>query len=71
MATFLCRMAKGAPTSEVIVFSDVDAGAYCAGPVQWAYEQKITGGTSAVTFSPDDPCTRAQMVTFLYRYFVK
>ena len=70
MATFLCRMAKGAPTSEALVFSDVDAGAYYAGPVQWAYEQKITGGTSATTFSPDDPCTRAQMVTFLYRYFV-
>ncbi|MBP3684989.1 MAG: S-layer homology domain-containing protein [Oscillospiraceae bacterium] len=31
----------------------------------------MTGGTSATTFSPDDPCTRAQMVTFPYRYFVK
>ena len=71
MATFLCCMAKGTPTSEVVVFSDVDAGVYYAEPVQWAYEQKITGGTSATTFSPDANCTRAQMVTFLYRYFVK
>lgn len=71
MATFLCRMANGIPTSEVLVFSDVSADAYYASPVQWAYEQKITGGTSTTTFSPDYSCTRAQMVTFLYRYFVK
>ena len=35
-------------------------------PVLWAVEQGITGGTSATTFSPDAPCTRAQVVTFLY-----
>ena len=70
MATFLCRMAGGVPASDTSVFSDVRADAYYAKPVQWAYEQKITGGTSATTFSPDANCTRAQMVTFLYRYFV-
>ena len=70
MVTFLCRMADGKPVSENGIFSDISADKYYAKAVQWAYEQKITSGTSATTFSPDDPCTRAQMVTFLYRYFV-
>ena len=34
----------------------------------WAVEREITNGTSAVTFSPNDECTRGQVVTFLYRY---
>ena len=71
MATFLCRVADGKPVSDTVIFADVKADKYYAKAVQWAYEQKITVGTSATTFSPDDPCTRAQMVTFLYRYFVK
>lgn len=71
MATFLCRMADGKPVSSTNIFSDVSATAYYAKPVQWAYEQKITGGTSATTFSPNANCTRAQMVTFLYRYFAE
>ena len=71
MATFLCRVAEGKPVSDTVIFADVKADKYYAKSVQWAYEQKITVGTSATTFSPDDPCTRAQMVTFLYRYFVK
>ena len=71
MATFLCRVAEGKPVSDTVVFADIKADKYYAKSVQWAYEQKITVGTSATTFSPDDPCTRAQMVTFLYRYFVK
>ena len=33
----------------------------------WAVEEKVTNGTSATTFSPDADCTRAQIVTFLYR----
>ena len=57
--------------SNVNQFADVTADKYYATAVQWAYEQKITAGTSAATFSPNNPCTRAQMVTFLYRYFVK
>ena len=69
MAAFLCRMAGGEPVSDTVVFGDVRADAYYAKAVQWAYEQKITGGTTATTFSPDSHCTRAQMVTFLYRYF--
>ena len=71
MATFLCRVADGEPVSDTVIFDDIKADKYYAKAVQWAYEQKITVGTSATTFSPDDPCTRAQMVTFLYRYFVK
>ena len=70
-ATFLCRMADGTAVSDTITFSDVKVDAFYAEAVQWAYEEKITSGTSATTFSPNDPCTRAQMVTFLYRYFVK
>ena len=48
-------------------FMDVKKGAYYYDAVLWAVEQKITSGTSATTFSPDASCTRAQMVTFLWR----
>ena len=48
-------------------FVDVKKGAYYYDAVLWAVEQKITSGTSATTFSPDASCTRAQMVTFLWR----
>ena len=49
------------------LFRDVPANAYYRDAVQWAVEQKITGGTSADTFSPETPCTRGQIVTFLWR----
>ena len=48
-------------------FTDVPADAYYASAVSWAVEQGITGGTGANTFSPDEACTRAQVITFLYR----
>ena len=48
-------------------FVDVPASAYYADAVKWAVEQGITTGTSATTFSPEASCTRAQMVTFLWR----
>ena len=48
-------------------FTDVPANAYYADAVQWAVDQQITKGTTATTFSPKDSCTRAQMVTFLWR----
>ena len=72
MATFLWREA-GSPAvnGDVNPFADVADGAYYEIAVQWAYEQGITAGTSATTFSPDDPCTRAQMVTFLYRHLAE
>ena len=64
-------MAGGKPVSNTIAFTDVKADAYYAESVQWAVENGITNGTGDNKFSPDATCTRAQMVTFLYRYFVK
>ena len=52
---------------ETPVFADVPANAYYADAVAWAVEQGVTTGTSTNTFSPDLSCTRAQMVTFLWR----
>ena len=49
------------------MFSDVQPGAYYHDAVKWAVAEKITKGTSSTTFSPDSSCTRAQMVTFLWR----
>ena len=48
-------------------FVDVPEGEWFTDAVQWAVSKQITNGTSAATFSPDDTCTRAQMVTFLWR----
>lgn len=48
-------------------FSDVKADAYYADAVKWAVDKGITTGTSATTFSPSDTCTRAQILTFLWR----
>ena len=48
-------------------FLDVAADAWYAAPVQWAVDKGITAGTSATTFSPDNTCTRAQILTFLWR----
>ena len=48
-------------------FTDVPAGSYYETAVIWAVDKGITGGTSATTFSPDATCTRAQIVTFLWR----
>ena len=48
-------------------FSDVKSSAYYAKPVEWAVSKGITGGTTATTFSPDNTCTRAHIITFLWR----
>ena len=48
-------------------FSDVPQGIYYEDPVDWAVENDITSGTSGTEFSPDETCTRAQAVTFLWR----
>ena len=48
------------------LLTDVSENDWYYKAVLWAVEQGITGGTSATTFSPDAPCTRAQVVTFLY-----
>ena len=52
---------------DVPAFADVPADAYYADAVAWAVKEGITSGTSATTFTPDASCTRAQMVTFLWR----
>lgn len=48
-------------------FTDVKSGAYYEEAVKWAVEKKITGGTTATTFSPNNTCTVAQILTFLWR----
>ena len=48
-------------------FKDVAKGSYYYEPVNWAVNNKITTGASTDTFAPGEPCTRAQMVTFLWR----
>ncbi len=69
--TFLWR-AAGKPTATIAnPYTDVVKGAYNYDAVLWAAEKGITQGTSATTFSPDTPCTRAQIVTFLYKYMGK
>ena len=52
-----------------VAFTDVDRDDFFWYPVKWAVEEDITTGTSATTFSPMLTCTRAQVVTFLYRFF--
>ena len=64
--TFLWR-ANGSPAVSGSNFGDVAADAYYASAVAWAVSEGVTSGTSATTFSPDAACTRAQIVTFLFR----
>ena len=66
--TFLWR-AAGSPVakSSAMPFTDVPVGSYYYDAVLWAVENGITKGTSDTTFSPDATCTRAQIVTFLWR----
>lgn len=68
--TFLFRASKasadGAPA-----FSDVAADAYYAEAVKWATDNGITNGTTDTTFSPGSSCTRAQIVTFLWRLYAE
>ena len=64
--TFLAR-AQNAKATGKTAFSDVPADSYFADAVAWAQANGVTTGTSETTFSPDNDCTRAQIVTFLYR----
>ena len=68
IVTFLWRF-KDQPKAETTEnpFKDVPAGEYYTDAVMWAVEKGVTKGTSADKFSPDSTCTRAQIVTFLYR----
>lgn len=55
------------PVSTVGGFCDVQEGDYYAQPILWAVENGITTGTSETTFSPNEVCTKAQILTFLWR----
>lgn len=67
VVTFLWR-AEGEPGASMSgVFTDVPAGAYYAEAVAWAVDMGITEGVSSSSFAPNAACTRAQIVTFLYR----
>ena len=69
MVTFLWR-ASGSPepAGDASKFTDVAAGSYYEKAVAWAIENGITKGVSETEFAPNDTVTRAQTVTFLYRY---
>ena len=68
VVTFLCRALNGSG-SGTNPFGDVSGGAYYYDAVLWAVANGVTTGTTASTFSPAETCTRAQIVTFLYRAY--
>ena len=66
--TFLHRVLKGTASGSAN-FTDVKSDAFYADAVNWAVASDVTNGTSATTFSPNADCTRAEIVTFLYRAY--
>ena len=69
--TFQWRANASPAAASASSFTDVAASAYYASAVNWAVENNVTNGTSTATFSPNADCTRAQIVTFLYRAMAK
>ena len=67
IVTFLWRSEKSPAAGTANLFADVKSTAYYADAVLWAVKEDITKGTTNTTFSPDADCTRAQIVTFLWR----
>ena len=67
IVTFLWRSEKSPAAGTANPFADVKSTAYYAGAVLWAVREDITKGTTSTTFSPDADCSRAQIVTFLWR----
>ena len=67
IVAFLWRSEKSPAAGTANPFADVKSTAYYAGAVLWAVREDITKGTTNTTFSPDADCTRAQIVTFLWR----
>ena len=68
IVSFLWKFA-GKPASDAeMPFTDVEEGSWYAEAVAWAVEKGITSGLTETTFGPSEPCNRAQIVTFLYRY---
>ena len=66
--TFLYRALKGTASGSTN-FTDVASDAFYADAINWAVANNVTNGTSATTFSPNSDCTRAEIVTFLYRAY--
>ena len=71
IVTFLWRSEKSPAAGTANPFADVKSTAYYADAVLWAVKENITKGTTNTTFSPNADCTRAQIVTFLYRFTVE
>ncbi len=67
IVTFLWRSEKSPAAGTVNPFTDVKPGTYYADAVLWAVKEDVTKGTTTTTFSPNDNCTRAQIVTFIWR----
>ena len=67
IVAFLWRSEKSLAVGTANPFADVKSTAYYADAVLWAVKENITKGTTSTTFSPDADCTRAQIVTFLWR----
>mgnify|MGYP000113823275 CR=1 FL=1 len=67
IVAFLWRSEKSPAAGTANPFADVKSDAYYADAVLWAVKENITKGTTSTTFSPDADCTRAQIVTFLWR----
>ena len=67
IVTFLWRSQKSPSADSANPFADVASSAYYADAVLWAVKEDVTKGTSATKFSPDANCTRAQIVTFIWR----
>ena len=67
MVTFLYRFAGGAAADVALPFDDVSRDSYYYDAVAWAFDNELTTGTKAKTFSPAADCSRAQAVTFLHR----
>ena len=66
--TFLYRALKGTASGSAN-FTDVKSDAFYADAINWAVANNVTNGTSNTTFSPNADCTRAEIVTFLYRAY--
>ena len=67
IVTLLWRMSGEPKAKEASRFADVAASDYFAAAVSWAVEESITNGVGDGLFAPHDDCTRAHIVTFLYR----
>ena len=68
IVTFLYRALKGTASGSTN-FTDVKSDTFYADAINWAVANNVTNGTSNTTFSPNADCTRAEIVTFLYRAY--